>query len=306
MALLFLNNKGQMQMKSHSLYSVDEIKKTYEQTNDHVHTKFIITKYSTNQRDIRTIALNGLDLSHALHVLELGCGYGSFTKNLVGRIGHGAEIIGVDMVPENGPIFLSTVEAMGYRGNFINDSAELIRHMGDSRFDLIIASYSLYFFPHLIKEIARLLNPTNGIFITISHSKYSLGEVLRLLPKCMEELGLEPIQKTSIARLFETFSLEDGLELLQPYFQKTDKIVYENALLFSKENIVDCIDYLEKKSTLLFKDVLEKYPLQLEDIRRKLYENISKHAEEKGQIAINKDDVIFQCSGPRKIGSTFL
>jgi ubiquinone/menaquinone biosynthesis C-methylase UbiE len=279
------------------LFSEDEIKKTYEQTGDHVHTKYLITKYSTNPYDVRDIALQGLDLSGAEHILELGCGYGSFTKNLTGLLGRDAEITGIDMVPENGKPFLSAVKSMNYKGYFICGRADCIKEFEDNLYDVIIASYSLYFFPHLIEDVARILKP-EGVFIAITHSQYSLQEVLHLIPESMKNIGLTPIEKTTIARLFEAFSLENGREQLAPHFGRIDEIVYENVLRFSPDEIQDCIDYLEKKQYLLFKDVAERHPLRIEHVKNGFYKCLHNHAKEKGEILLTKDDVIFHCFNP--------
>lgn len=290
-------------MKTNGLFSEYEIKKTYEQTGDHVHTKYLITKYSSNPYDVRDIALQGLDLSGAAQVLELGCGYGSFTRNLAGLLDRKAEITGIDMVPENGRPFLSSVESMQYTGRFICDRADCIKDFADDLYDLIIASYSLYFFPHLVEEIARILKP-EGVFITITHSQYSLQEVLHLIPESMKNMGLDPIEKTTIARLFEAFSLENGRKQLAPHFGRIDEIVYENVLRFPPDGIQDCIDYLEKKKFLLFKDVAERHPLKIEQVKNGFYDSLHTYAREKGEILLTKDDVIFHCFDPLKAGLT--
>jgi SAM-dependent methyltransferase len=290
-----------VQMSSNCLYSANDIKKAYEKTRDHVYTKHLIVKYSTNPEDVRNNALEGLNLSRMTHVLELGCGYGAFTKGLVGALGHGAEIIGIDMVPENGPLFLSTVASMGYRGKFVHDRADLIYTMGDGRFDLIISSYSLYFFPHLIPEIARILNP-GGVFVAITHSEYSLREVLKLIPSCMCELGLMPLEELSIERLLRTFSMENGCRQLQPHFGRIETTVYRNALLFPDESMDDCIDYLEMKKALLFKDIEDRYPSYLDEIKLKFYKGLRMQSDRTGFLSITKDDAIFHCFNPKRTG----
>jgi SAM-dependent methyltransferase len=284
-------------MPSHRLYSTDDIKKAYEQTADHVHTKNIITQYSTNPHDIKNIALDGLELSWVKHILELGCGYGAFTKKLSGRLNQDAEITGIDMVSENGPHFFATVIAMGYKCSFIHGHADLIKQMPSDSVDLVIASYSLYFFPHLIREISRILNP-KGVFIAITHSRYSLQEVLHFIPSSLMKMGLARLAKTRLARLFGAFCMENGQSQLAPYFNKIEVIVYENRLMFNGENLKDCLDYLEKKDSLLFKDIEEKYPEQRKEIQLHFYKELCQYVEEKGVLSITKDDAIFRCFQP--------
>jgi SAM-dependent methyltransferase len=278
-------------------YSADDIKKAYEQTADHVHTRNIITQYSVNRNDIRDIALEGLDLSWARHVLELGCGYGAFTKRLAGRLHHDAEIAGIDMVAENGPHFRAVVAALGYRCSFIHGNASLIKQMSADRFDLIIASYSLYFFPRLIKDIARILNH-EGVFVVITHSRYSLAEILEFIPKSLAKMGLSRLRKTSLARLFDVISMENGYAQLANHFNRIETIHYQNRLMFSREDIKDCLDYIEKKDALLFKDIEDKYPQQKEAIRSHFYNDLKQYIMEKGFISVTKDDAIFRCFRP--------
>jgi ADP-ribose pyrophosphatase YjhB (NUDIX family)/SAM-dependent methyltransferase len=286
-------------MAKNHLYSTEDIKKTYESIQSHIRTKHIILNYSKNAGDIRKIALEGLDLSRVRRVLDLGCGYGFFTESLKGLLKKGASIVGMDLIDENNrDSFLTTVAGMGYRGEFIADNANSIKTMEDSHFDLIIASYSLYFFSHLINEIARILDD-DGVFIAVTHTEYSLQEVIQLIPRCIEGLGLVPPDEILISRLFKTFSMENGKTQLAPYFEETEKIVFNNFLTFPSENVNDCIEYLEQKRHLLFKDIQESYPERMDDIISSFYRDILEFARKGDRIALTKDDVVFRCYKPR-------
>jgi SAM-dependent methyltransferase len=287
----------QFEMPDRSLYSIEDIKKAYEKTGDHATTRNIITRYSTNPDDIRDIALDGLDLSCASHILELGCGYGAFTGKLAGRLHEEAEITGIDMVAENGPPFSATVAAIGYKCVFVRGNADLIKKMRTSHFDLIIASYSLYFFPDLVGDVSRILEP-GGIFIAITHSRRSLEEVLQFIPKSLANMGLASPEETRLARLFRAFSMENGQAHLAPFFRRVDVIIYENRLMFPKEDFGDCVDYLNKKDSLLFKDIEERYPHQREAIKSHFYDDLRLYAERKGGLSITKDDAVFRCFEP--------
>jgi ubiquinone/menaquinone biosynthesis C-methylase UbiE len=211
------------------MYSVEEIERAYEKVHDLLLTRYIIKTYSTNKADIRDVALKDIDLSSYERVLELGCGYGFFSEKLAKRLHRNAVIIGIDLVEQNREPFLNSVATSDYRGEFIRNDASIIQTMADSSFDLIVTSYSLYFFPHLIGEIARILKD-GGLFIAITHSKNSLSEALVFLPQCIQSMGFEQPGEIMIHRLFASFSAEDGREKLESSFNSVERIDFDNRL----------------------------------------------------------------------------
>lgn len=284
------------------LYSRQDIRKTYELIQEHMRAKAIIREHALNRRDIREVALEGLDLSGVRRVLDLGCGYGFFTEKLQGRLHQGAHILGIDLVDrENRRVFLQTVKDIGYEGEFVRSRADIIRSMDESSFDMAIASYSLYFFPHLVGAIARVLSP-EGVFVAVTHSKYSLREVTSFVPRCMERMGIVPPGEIMINRLFRAFSLEEGEEMLSPFFGRVERVIYENDLLFPLDRIGECIDYLDKKKHLIFKEVMENHPQKVGDMVSYFNDMVFAYAKEHGRIVLTKDDAVFRCFRPRRRG----
>ncbi|MRR37220.1 class I SAM-dependent methyltransferase [bacterium] len=289
---------GEVSMQE--LYSHDDIRNTYEPIRDHMMAKEIIQEFALNQSDIRDVALEGLDLGDITRVLDIGCGYGFFTEKLKDRLCEGARIHGLDAVEMNNrEMFLDTVQAMGYHGEFIHARADAVREMPASSFDLVVASYSLYFVPQLIPDIARILTP-EGLFISVTHSRHSLKEVTRYIPRSMEMMGLDPPPEIAINRLLKAFSLENGNEMLSPHFRSVELIVFPNDLLFPFDRIMECINYLDKKKYLIMKDVSENYPQRLEDMLGYFNAMVYDHARLHGEIIITKDDAVFRCFYPRK------
>jgi ubiquinone/menaquinone biosynthesis C-methylase UbiE len=284
--------------KNINLYTPEDIKKTYEQVHDLLLTRYIIKTYSTNKTDIRDLALSKLELKKVKKVLELGCGYGFFIEKLKGILNDDAVIIGLDMVENNREPFLHSVASIQYKGEFITGNADMIREMPHASFDLIITSYSLYFFPYLMPEISRILAP-DGIFIAITHSKNTLHEVMLFITSCMSSMSVNIQDETVINKLFLAFSLEDGREQLEKYFSSVERLEYENSMIFSSKNIDDLVYYIKKKKILIYKNVIEMMPEKLDAIEQCVEKKIVEYSKRKGSIILNKNDAVFRCRGPK-------
>ena len=284
-------------MNDNPLYSADDIAKTYEKVHDHKLTKNIISQYSTNRIDVRELALSNLDISRAIKVLDLGCGYGLFEEKLKGRLAKEALITGVDIVDSNEEVFLKTVEEAGYKGEFIKASADVINTIQSKMFDLVIASYSLYFFPHIIKEISRVLK-SDSLFIAITHSKDSLKEVTDLIPYSIRSTGLSVPDEFSISKLLKAFCSEDGHNQLSSYFKKVEMITYSNSMIFLPGDIPDCIEYLTRKRPLLFKDVMGAHPDKVSEVEDHFFRRLNEQTLTNGRLSITKDDAIFRAFNP--------
>ncbi len=277
------------------IYTPGDIRRTYENVHDLLVTKHIIKTYSTNRRDIRDIALRHLDLSSVRSVLDLGCGYGFFIEKLKGLLDPEALITGIDLVDNYEHAYLDTVSAINYRGSFIRGSVDLARGMASGSYGLVLSSYSLYFFPHIVPQVARLLAP-GGIFIAITHSEHSLEEAISFVRGCMSKLRIEVPGQTALCRLFAAFSVENGLELLGPWFGNVERIAYKNSMVFGAEHLEDCIYYLEKKRALIYKEVMDRHPGRIIDIEKCISAKVFDCAKTNGSVAFNKDDGVFICT----------
>lgn len=289
-----MNTKPAGAVMREDIYTARDIRKTYENVDDLLLTKRIIKKYSTNRGDIRERALGRLDLSFVREALDLGSGYGFFIERLGGRLHDKARITGLDLVGSNETAYRKTVASIDYDARFINGPAEQICGMADGSFDLILASYSLYFFPHLVGEIYRLLS-RGGLFIAITHSEEALGEAIGFVRSCMRRMGLPAPAHTALSRLLAAFSLENGSSVLGAHFKSIEKIIYRNSIVFGPDHVDDCIYYLEKKRNLIYKEALESHAERVMDLESCISASIFNHARERGRVVINKDDGIFIC-----------
>lgn len=286
-------------MNNNNLYSRNDITTTYEQVHDLLLTRYIIKTYSSNKSDIRDVALSDLQCQKAKKVLELGCGYGFFIEKLKGRIDDNAIIIGIDMVENNREPFLHSVSSIQYKGEFISGNADIIKEMPRSSFDMIITSYSLYFFPHLIPDIARILAP-DGVFIAITHSKNTLQEAIHFIRSCMSSVASLNQDDTIINRLFSAFSLEEGKYQLEKYFNRVERLDYANSMVFTADHISDFMFYIQKKKNLIYKEVMDMMPEKMDDIVQCVESKITEYVAQRGTIVLNKDDAVFRCFAPKE------
>jgi len=281
-------------MYKDNLYSKEDVHKTYRDIHNVLITGWIIRQYSSNLVDVRKFALDKLDLSRVRHVLELGCGYGFFTEMLKGRLHDDADITGIDIVSENHFAFVNSVQSLDYKGGFIPGECDCIKYISESSYDLIISSYSLYFFPYLIPHISRILKP-GGLFLALTHSEHSLGEAVNLLPFIILKEGGKKTIDSAMTRLFKKFSIEYGEELLNDHFNIIEYSQYDNTIFFPHSAIEDCMFYLETKKNLLYKDILHLDNATIEKVRLNFQKAIRDLSEKQGGITLKKDDGVFHC-----------
>lgn len=245
----------------------------------------IIRRHSTNEVDIRGVALDGLDLSSASNVLDIGCGFGFMASTVAARLPSHGRIIGVDACLQNGPAFLSAVRSQGRRAEFHNRMIGCELPWPDDCFDLVIASYSLYFFPEIIPAIARVLH-AQGTFVTITHSESSFARLC-------EAAGLS-LHDAPIFHLIRRFSAENGADMLARCFADTQKIDYPNQLLFECGHFEDLLDYARFKLPLFRQ---EPASVSLSDAPMRT--TLERHLSEGGSFSIEKDDAVFYARSPR-------
>ncbi len=132
---------------------------SFERPSWHATIAQVIRRTSTNPADVRDIALEGLELTSARSVLDLGCGFGFMSEAVARRVAPDARLVGLDACQENERPYLERLAAADRAGSFVNGRIDRTLAWPAGSFDLILASYSLYFFPEIIPEVARVLAP---------------------------------------------------------------------------------------------------------------------------------------------------
>jgi SAM-dependent methyltransferase len=246
----------------------------------------LIRRHSTNPADIRHEALRGTDLSGAARLLDLGCGYGAMVEALAGRITPGAEVVGIDMYSSNEEVFLAKARAVTSAGRFICRRLDSRLEFPSGSFDAVIAAYTLYFFPQLIPEVARVLSP-DGILVSLTHSETNYEGLLAAM-------GVDPRQ-SALRALVANFSAENGAARLAAHFDRVECRPYPNTLVFSADDLADYVALVRFKLPFLLPD---------DDHRLGRTEELLAWARELlvggGGRSIEKDDAVFIASGPRQ------
>lgn len=253
----------------------------------------LIRKHSSNSRDIREVALNGLDLTRCRNILDIGCGFGFFTEALKGRVHPLATVTGLDLIPGNEKPFLETCGRSGLKGFFSAQGTAPLRTFRGRSFDLILCSYALYFFPGAIPEISRAL-AESGRFIAVTHSLKNMSELICAVKDVLREKSLFNERELPIEAIISRFSAENGGELLAPWFQEIKRIEYGNTLIFAVEEISSLMEYFRFKGPFfLFETSLNK-DMVADLLKALLQSRIDR------DFTVSKDDAIFICSGPAK------
>lgn len=271
------------------------IQKVFNDIHAHRRIADLIRRFSSNRRDVRQVALEGLDLRGCRRVLDLGCAFGSFAESLRGRVHPAATITGVDVIEAYEPLFCHACQQAGFRGRFLPGGTAVLKTFPDRSFHLILCSYALYFFPEVIPHLSRLLG-REGIFIAITHHRRNAGELIDLAKNILGAKGLFRERDLPFEAIIGRFAAENGEAMLKPWFQRIKTIDYPNTLVFPKEDTPYLLEYFRFKSPLYFTgletDTETLLPLVLEDLERVL-------AERNG-LTISKDDRIFICTQPRQ------
>lgn len=204
--------------------------------------------YSTNCKGWFPWVYEQCEIAENMRILELGCGNGALWRE------------NYECIPEQVQIVLSDISEGMLRdtrrelgqleeqqkdtghGSFAFQvfDCHAIPFENDS-FDCIIANHVLFYCEHIeqvLKEVERVLKP-GGRFICSSYGAMHMKEITELVKE------FNPLITLSADKLYEHFGMENGADILKPYFQSVEKRIYEDALNVDKaepliEYILSC------------------------------------------------------------------
>lgn len=265
----------------------------FTDTLHHKNVAGIIRAHSTNKLDVRDVALDGLQLENSESVIDIGCGFGFFTRALKGRLNPGSKILGIDMCAKYKIPYLESCKTIGMEGRFSGQDENVIMAMPTNSIDLIICSYALYFFPETIPEISRVLKPS-GIFVAITHSGNHLAEIDSFISETFDILGIQNPGTLPCQILTDNFNNSNGQGLLSPWFGQVEEKGYCNSLRFEIGDLQDLEQYFRFKQPHFIPCDLESKNM----IFNKMICRLREHLQSGSPFIITKDDTIFICKEP--------
>lgn len=258
---------------------------SYQEPSTHEAASDIIRRHSTNPRDVREQALEDHDLSNVRSVLDLGCGFGYMSEEVAKRCHPEAVILGVDAHSLNWRPFVRRVSAAAREARFRRMRIGSTLPWPDQSFDLVVCSYSLYFFVEAVPDIARALKE-GGRLLALTHSEESVREMLSLA-------GVET-GRSALLSLVRRFSAESGTAVLSPHFDSVDRTDYPNSLRFEEGELDDLYTYLRFKFHFM-----SDWPESEPELHRLHERDLEEHIACCGPVTLRKDDAAFWAGRPK-------
>lgn len=179
------------------------------------------------------------DLSKEIRILELGCGNGSFWIENADRIPTKASIVLTDK--SNGMISDARRNIGSDDKRFKYDTMDCDVSpfpYADNSFDIVMANHVMFYCEDInqtLGEIKRVLKE-DGVFLCSTYGAKHMIEISQLVQEFDNRIVL------SAEKLYERFGLENGAEMLQPYFQEVQCKEYEDSLeVTSGEHLAEYI-----------------------------------------------------------------
>lgn len=276
-----------------SYNNLHDLIETFTDTKTHEEVADIIYAHSTNKLDVREAALANFSFENVKNILELGCGFGFFTRALKDKINSDVSILGIDRCPDYQRAYLNSCNMAGIQGNFEGDGVKNLHKINDNSYGFIICSYAMYFFPDVIPEISRILKP-GGTFITITHSLNHLSELISFIKKIFKEQGLYYPDLLPYEKLIRNFTDENGIRLLSKSFENIEEKDYKSSLVFVKGDEENLAKYLRFKQPFYIPDAAKKLP----EVYTNIISELCNKLVEGNTFRITKDDTIYICNNP--------
>ena len=263
----------------------NSLKKQYQNASNISSRINLHSLYSQNKQGWFPWVYEQCKIPEKCHVLELGCGDGSFWLQNLSDVPAGCNIVLSDvsqgMIRDARRTIKEAKKQRGAQGEFVFKvfPCEKIPYP-DEKFDLVIANHLLFYCQDVeqaIGEICRVLKK-GGTFICSAYGEGHMSEVSRLVERFDDRIIL------SANKLYERFGKENGERLLSAAFTEVTWHTYEDGLLVTDPDPL--ISYVMSCHGNQNQFILDRYPEFRAYVKRQV--------GEKG-FAITKDCGLFYC-----------
>ncbi len=224
-------------------------------------------RFSTNKYGWHRWVFDQFKLDEGSELLELGCGPGLLWLSNRHRIPASWQITLTDFSP--GMLQVARQQPGGERFAYALADAQALP-FADETFDAVIANHMLYHIPDLrraLGEIRRVLRP-GGRFYASTFGREHMSELDELIWECWPGLPWQGVGKSS------PFVLENGQEVLAPFFAQVTKYTYENPLEVTEAEPLVEYAFSGKLGSLLASEEREVFTAM---VRKKLAERGTIH-----------------------------
>ena len=245
---------------------------------------FLNANFRTNQDSKAKWLFNLFPKKENQNVLELGCGTGLFWLANRHSIPKSWQLTLTDYSEGMLEETKKTLSKVERKFNYEIVNAETIRYP-DRTFDIILANNMLYHIDDKEKALAHIKRvlTNDGYFIPATQGKNDMIELNRLLYAYLEHKG-------TVLRFSErSFSLDNGLDQLKPYFTKIAVKRFKNSLQITEVDPI--INYfLSFNGMIENKEILpDKY---VEGFREYLHSILVREKS----LPVRKEEGVFICS----------
>lgn len=237
-------------------------------------------RFSTNGYGWHRWVFDQLDLPPQSRILELGCGPAPLWVENLARVPAGWRVILSDFSP--GMVEQARQNLGSSRHPFafeVIDAQEI--PFADGSCDGVIANHMLYHAPDrdkALSEMRRVLKPGGRLYVA-TNGRAHLREIWELIRAFDPHIEL-PDPELS-------FSLENGMAQLSPYFSQVERRRYEDALVVTE--VEPLVDYILSMG-------LAKASL-LGEKRARFADHVRREMDRQGAIRVTKDPGLFVAVG---------
>ncbi|WP_346915264.1 MerR family transcriptional regulator [Clostridium sp.] len=225
----------------------------------------LMDRFSTNRYGWYPWVFDNIKIKNKDKVLEVGCGNGVlWTKNM-DNLHESIEVTLTEICEEMINEAKLNLGNDSKRFNFIiTDLTSL--PFNDNSFDVVIANHILFFMKDIdlaLAEISRVVKP-NGVVYCSTIGSNHLKELQELM------LSFSSSIRIYEDKLSSKFGLENGEKILNRYFNKVEKVLYDDKLIVNDTNnileyiysipgnILDIIDSKKKEFEGYIRKTIDK------------------------------------------------